>query len=133
MVLTPVLNALKAGYLRTATVYYNETVHNEFNALSSIALPSNFVHLPSRLHRREFISDLYMIFEASFSMFSKDSVWKPGIPSPILLTNNMHLYHKFLDTEPKQDIIETIINAYGMEHLIEVITLDKVDSDGNVT
>jgi hypothetical protein len=94
----PVLNALKAGHLRTATVYYNETVHNEYNALNSTALPSNFVHIPSRLdittkqaayrafvarwnipnslnekHRRKFMSDLYMIFEASFKRLSVET------------------------------------------------------------
>jgi hypothetical protein len=78
------------------------------------------------------MNDIYMIFEASYSMFSRESAWQPGQLFPVLLTNNMRLYHKFLNSESKQDVLDTVINAYGMEHLIEVVPLDRVDNNGNI-
>lgn len=74
-----------------------------------------------------------MLFEASFAMFSKETGWKPSESVPVLLTNNVRLYHTFLDTDNKQDALEKIVNAYGFEHLIDVVSLDKVNEDGTVS
>ena len=93
-------------------------------------------NIPTKLNLKQqikFMNGIYTIFEASFSRFAPDSVWKWGEPTPVLLTNNMKLYNMFFDTNSKQAIVEKYINAYGMEHLIEVIPLDRVDESGNIT
>lgn len=153
----PVLST--SGIFNGVTIYYTETVKSEYNALLGGQLPTNFRYIDSALtdthkgnayrhlisswnipgpltlkQQMKFRNDMYIIFEASASMFSKNSMWIPSMgPSPILLTNNLSLYHKFLNSYPKEEIVEIIVNAHGMEHVIEVITLDRLQANGSIT
>lgn len=149
---------IDSGVLNDIIVCYNETVRDEYNAMKRHELPSNFKYVNSGLsmatresayrdlitrwnipasltvnQQRKFMNDMYIIFEASFSMFSKNSPWKVGQMAPILLTNNMRLYEKFLNTETKEKVIESIINAHGMEHLIQLVTLDRLKENGEIS
>lgn len=122
-------------------VSLKQAAYREFTTMWKISITTytllvNWqIKIPEALsdkHKIKFMNDIYMIFEASYSMFSRESAWQPGQLFPVLLTNNMRLYHKFLNSESKQDVLDTVINAYGMEHLIEVVPLDRVDNNGNI-
>jgi len=55
--------------------------------------------------------------------------WKLDSPSPFLLTNNLDLYKKFVDNNDRKYELETIINQYGMEHLIPIHHLSIIENE----
>jgi hypothetical protein len=138
--------------LLDSTIHYTETVASEYKESMTDPLPDNFVYVASGLSDtlkdaayidlitrwklptmftttqiERFRNDIFIVFESSYARFSTDSRWTPELGhAPYLLTNNLKLYHKFLDSKLKQDLLDLILNKWGMEHLIPVVTIDKI-------
>jgi hypothetical protein len=84
---------------------------------------------PQMLSR--FQNDLFVIFEASNSMFQHNLLPadEPVFKTPLLLTNNMRLVNKFILRPETNDLLETTINLSGFEHLIDVVCLEDMISE----
>jgi len=115
-------------FLESKNVYFTETVSNELYKKSSIQFPDNFRLINSGLkdwmkesayndlcnkwkiintmtdkQKEKFRNDIYIIFEASYGIFAEGIKWEAGKDAmPYLLTNNLLLYKKFLDTEKEK-------------------------------
>jgi len=69
--------------------------------------------------KNKFMNDLTIILEAGFKCYA---ITPPdNFNEPLLLTNNLVLYNKFINIPQNKKLLEDIIGAYGLEHLIEVI------------
>ena len=93
---------------RKKEIAYDELTLNDF-----------FIPL-TETNRRKFRNDITIIFEAGFICYDK-SIAPSNVTYIPLLTNNLKLYHKFINNPIYQQKIEQVIGLYGMEHLIEII------------
>jgi hypothetical protein len=66
----------------------------------------------------KFTNDLTIIIEAGMSCY--DATPKGVLKEPFLLSNNLKLYKKFIETPQCRERMEKLINLYGFEHLIEI-------------
>lgn len=74
----------------------------------------------------KFRNDLFIIFEAGYTFYQEGVLPKGDFSEPAMVTNNLKLYLKFLSQPTAEDIMETVINVSGFEHLILVRTLPDV-------
>lgn len=74
------------------------------------------------VQERSLRNDFFILFEACFSCFKPEIAPDHDFTPPIFVTNNLHLCRKFLRTERERELIESFINVYGFEHLIQVKT-----------
>ena len=72
----------------------------------------------------KFRNDLTIIIEAGYVCYSVTP--ETEFTEPYLLTNNLNLYRKFIGNPVNKKILEDIINAFGCEHLIEVLKPNDV-------
>jgi len=71
---------------------------------------------------QKFKRDLYIIFESGFMCYDVIPVNK----HPVLLTNNMRLYRKFVSNKANHALLERTVEIWGMEHLIDVRVLGEL-------
>lgn len=69
---------------------------------------------------QRFRNDLFIIFEASFCRYRKGVSPDTDLRSPILLTDNMVLYNKFLLRARAEHVLDEIIGLAGFESLIPI-------------
>jgi hypothetical protein len=87
---------------------YNELIHNtHFNLTATQA--------------ENFKNDIYIIFEAGFVCYDPEVMPYNIMTEPMLLTNNLKLYNRFIHNQDNQKEFENIINLYGFEHLIRIV------------
>jgi len=72
-------------------------------------------------HSLRFRNDIRIIFEASYVCYDDTVLPKGVITEPLLLTNNLKLYKRFIADPINEKILEEVINLYGFEHLIRVV------------
>jgi len=124
--------------------YYTDTVKDEFIG-NPESIPRKFQFIPAVLgptiknmgfeHLQltfdkpdelyKFKADLFIIFEAGFVCY--DVI--PFGDHPVLLTNNMKLYRKFISNIQNHTNLSKAVEVYGMEHLIDVKTLAEYGVD----
>lgn len=133
--------------------YYTDTVKREFEASGLVASRSHFTFVPANLPLRrknhgfshikplfqaktenleKFEADLFIVMEAGYCCYDVLDINS----DPTLLTQNMKFYKRFIlyvfssslpynSRNPENRAkLEEAINLYGMEHLIEVESLD---------
>ena len=125
---------------------YTETVQNElFKKITSNDIPTTFKFISSRLterkkelalieltkdavfhlndnQKKKFRNDIFIIFESGFCCYDEEVADSNDFTEPMLLTNNLKLYRKFIKEPVHAKRLEDIINLYGLEHLIRVVT-----------
>ena len=75
-----------------------------------------------------FRNDLLIILESGYACFDESVMPVGTLVMPYLLINNLRLYKKFLHEPQARELLETVVNQSGFEHLIEVKKWDEVVS-----
>jgi hypothetical protein len=78
----------------------------------------------TEIQLRNFRNDLSIILEAGYICY--DVTPDDDYKGACLLTHNLKLYKKFISNPVNQEKLEIEINLHGLEHLIEVVTLEDV-------
>ena len=72
-------------------------------------------------------TELHTVFEAGFACYASDiSPPNNQLIEPFLLINHLPFYNNFLAKKDMADILETVINLCGLEHLISTLTLPRL-------
>ncbi len=71
----------------------------------------------------KFRKNLFVVFEASYCRYNRSVLDDNDPRAPILLTNNMLFYNKFLFRSRTQDILDEVIGLSCFERLIPVKTI----------
>lgn len=124
--------------------YYTETVKTE---LLGHVVPAIFNYMPTDLHqvrklaacdmiarehrlsdiqKRKFQNDICIVFESGYMCADVMASIKEA--APILITNNLKMYKKFL-SENGAKSMEDCINKCGFEHLITVMNPREIIQD----
>jgi hypothetical protein len=74
----------------------------------------------------KFKNDLFIIFEACSSCHKPNVLPDNMLETPPLITNNMDLLRKFLLRNQAEDVLETVVNLAGFEHLMPVLNFSDV-------
>eukprot|EP01097_Dermamoeba_algensis_P006339 TRINITY_DN3973_c0_g1_i1.p1 TRINITY_DN3973_c0_g1~~TRINITY_DN3973_c0_g1_i1.p1 ORF type:complete len:105 (-),score=11.87 TRINITY_DN3973_c0_g1_i1:75-389(-) len=83
-----------------------------------------FLTLELGKQETNFRNDLYILFEACISAYRVQP--KGDITPPRFFTHNMEMYKKFLAGDQNEEKMEQVINLKGLEHLIEVLTVQDI-------
>jgi hypothetical protein len=73
---------------------------------------------------RRFRNDLFILFECGCALASIIDDFAQ--PLPFLLTNNLKLYRRFIESHANQTALETCVNQHGFEHIPDVQTPDSI-------
>jgi len=69
----------------------------------------------------KFKRDLFIVFESGFVCYDVVPLGK----TPVLLTNNLRFYRRFISNTANHHQLERMIEVKGLEHLISVTSLIK--------
>jgi len=87
--------------------------------------------LPSAMttsYLQRFKSDLFIVFESGFVCWDvmPDELEDEA---PVLLTNNLKFYRKFIQNPGRKKMLEEVIGINGMEHLIDVKIVPELEDE----
>lgn len=122
--------------------YYTNTVKKEYTKqlLKNQQIPDIFKYIDANIEQQKitniidrieqrmnltatqkskFMNDLTIILEAGFVCY--DILPEGVYTEPLLLTNNLKLFKRFIDIPQNNKDLEDIIGAFGLEHLIKVV------------
>lgn len=105
-------------------IYHNSEISENKKELAYNELTTNAILIPlTDIQKENFKNDIKIIFEASYIAFDSDILPLDETDSIVyFLTNNLKLYKRFICNPINRKKLETVINLYGFEHLIPVVS-----------
>jgi len=123
--LSPVTIHPKFQFVGSSDLLYEikESAYEELVAHLQAQTPSD-----KNYNWKKFKRDLFIVFESGFVCYDIIPLGK----TPTLLTNNLRFYRRFIANASNHQQLEQVIEVKGLEHLIDVISLQELGSQLNI-